>query len=280
MRCGRPRATRHSVALRWQPKGRSRGVVGAIDVIARTRTFRLEVPRCQACEPAVSARTLSTVLGIVGAVLLAGSLVWVCVNQVAAMFVTMGVAGVVLAGAVVAATWRHEARVIRAAGSYVWLAGFSPEFLAKLPPYQPAADQPEAQPSGREQIRQAGRQLRPLLWLVALALTGFGGFFFYLGLPILRVRNAPIVAGKVVMRQVEGTVVRFTIENPDGTRVHMRTGEHLANQIPATVKYRYAGVPGVDVFLYEYQPNPVYLAIPFVGIGVLTALGLLATRSR
>ena len=255
-------------------------MIGAIDVIARTRTFRLEIPRCRACEPAVSARTLSTGLGILGGVLLAGSLAWVCVNQVPAMFITMGVAAVVLTGAIIAATWRHEARVIRADGSYIWLAGFSPEFLAKLPPYRPTAGQPAAQPTRREQFQEAGRQFRQMLWVFAVILIGFGGYFFYLGVPVLRVRNAPVVTGRVVLREPEGTRVRLTIENPDGTRVHMSTGEHLADQIPGAVKYRYAGDPGVDVVLFEYQPNPVYLALPFLGVGVLMALGLLATGRR
>ena len=142
MRCNGPTDRLEHARLRWQPRGRGPGVIlafealSAMDMLSRTRTVDLWLPRCEWCKPWVNARVVSTVFGLAAATLGVGSL---CTSLKGSdpwpFFRCLIAAGVCFVVAIVAATWPREARVVDVRHPFVWLAGFSPEYLAALPPY-------------------------------------------------------------------------------------------------------------------------------------------------
>ena len=107
-------------------------------MLLRTETVSLRLPRCERCRPLVNPRVISTLSGVVAGGLAVGALFTNFNGNRMGPFVwCLGAAFVV---AIVAAVWPREARVVRVDRPFVWLAGFSPEYLATLPPYSAGPD--------------------------------------------------------------------------------------------------------------------------------------------
>ena len=111
---------------------------------------------------------------------------------------------------------------------------------------------------------------------VFLAIFLVGILFFVSWLGQWTARDSPIVTGTIVSRKpiTQWTVTRwatpngvdFTIElaldqiDPP-TTVHAYTRGNLMDRIPNRVRFRYSGNPSQEVFLFEYEENPLWIAI-------------------
>ena len=90
----------------------------------------------------------------------------------------------------------------------------------------------------------------------------FGSIFFGEWICGFAVRNAPIVSGHVVARESTKRTVNFTIQLEDGeTKVHARTGIYLLNEVPENVRFHYSGNPTKEIYLFEYEENPLWISL-------------------
>jgi hypothetical protein len=126
----------------------------------------------------------------------------------------------------------------------------------------------------RFHVRSSG-----LIIITAIAVVA-GLNFYNKWLKIFEMRNAPIVVGQVVQRaqvRVQGVPeVDFTIKvtgTPDV--VHAHTGTYLLNRVPETVRFRYAGNPSKQVFLFEYERDPLWVLLFCWGVALLFIITLI-----
>lgn len=85
-------------------------------------------------------------------------------------------------------------------------------------------------------------------------------------IPRFAVRNSPVVTGQIVARvpihQWGIPRVDFTI-NVEGqnVQVHAFAQRYLMEQAPAKVAFHYTGDPTKEVFLFEHEENPLWIAL-------------------
>jgi hypothetical protein len=91
---------------------------------------------------------------------------------------------------------------------------------------------------------------------------------------VFAVRNAPIVSGHVLSRELYSSgKVDFTIQiDSSDTQVHAHEPKYLMTKVPATVRFHYTGDPTKGVFLFEYEENPYLIASFFWGGALLCSL--------
>jgi hypothetical protein len=125
----------------------------------------------------------------------------------------------------------------------------------------------------------------PKLVLVALLGLVFGTGMFIAWLPRLAESDAPIATGNITARVpiTEWGVPRvdFTIELADNPQVvvHAHAQRYLIDKVPQQVRFRYTGDPAREVFLFEHEENPVWIALVcWSGAGFL--LGIVYWRWR
>jgi hypothetical protein len=105
--------------------------------------------------------------------------------------------------------------------------------------------------------------------LIAVAVLGFvfGAAMFIFWLPRLAEMGSPIMHGKVIARTpiTEWSVPRvdFSIELLDDPQVtvHAHTQRYLIDQVPERVRFHYSGDPAREVFLFEHEENPLWIAL-------------------
>tara|TARA_R110002020_G_scaffold319161_9_gene535096 strand:+ start:610 stop:1020 length:411 start_codon:yes stop_codon:yes gene_type:complete len=121
---------------------------------------------------------------------------------------------------------------------------------------------------------------------VSLVGVLFGGYMLYTWLPIAVDRNYPIVTGTIKQRKPidQGGIprVHFEIELHDPPAiVHAYTQRYLIDEVPDQVKFRYSGDPQREVFLFEHEENPLWIALfCFVVSIFLGVSGVLGLRSQ
>jgi hypothetical protein len=108
-----------------------------------------------------------------------------------------------------------------------------------------------------------------------------GSIYLWELVHIFTVRNAPIVKGHIVthkrIRQFLLPRVDFTIQI-DGTitEVHAIADRYLMYKNLKDVRFHYSGDPAREVFLFEYESNPIWMALIIWGLfliaGVLTII--------
>lgn len=284
IRCNKSVNTCCTEILRWQPRGRSHGVIGAIDMIARSESYNVTYSRCDACEPSINPKLLSTILGTVGAVLGLGGLVMMIVVSPRAMFIGFALAAILWIAAIVAAVWPHELRIALRSDRYLWLTGASAEFLRSLPTYVPGGDRPYM-PTPSEALHKTIRPLRFVSAFVAALSLFMGINFFRLWLPRFEVRNAPLVKARVVERreakkELNIPGAEFTLRLKDRTVLHAIEDRHSLKVVPETVMIHYTGDPSRPVFLPAYEQNdPFWIMVLFLSIFVfLSFISVLAWR--
>ncbi|QGQ22969.1 hypothetical protein F1728_09910 [Gimesia benthica] len=94
----------------------------------------------------------------------------------------------------------------------------------------------------------------------------FGSYMFLCWLHEAVVSAAPVVTGTVIDRKEVQSMGKgwgdFTILITDPYAiVHAETQPYLLNEIPDQVRFRYNGDPAREVFLFEYEENPLYIAL-------------------
>jgi len=90
----------------------------------------------------------------------------------------------------------------------------------------------------------------------------FGAIQFVKWLPRYAVRNAPIVSGDVISREPTKRSVNFTIKlEGSETKVYARTGIYLLNEVPENVRFHYSGNPTIEIYLFEYEENPLWISL-------------------
>ncbi len=109
--------------------------------------------------------------------------------------------------------------------------------------------------------------------------TSFNEWLEYFG-----VRNAPVVIGEVVNRNVckhEGIPsLDLEIEIPGGgLHVHAIVGKKIGEIVPGIVRFHYSGDPSQNVFLFDYEDNPLWIWI-FCWSTAMLFLTLLIFKSR
>ncbi len=106
------------------------------------------------------------------------------------------------------------------------------------------------------------------------------GFVFSMqALHVFAVRNAPVVTGRIVVREpiMQYSVPRvdFTIEiEGTDTQVHAHTQRHLIDKIPQTVRFHYDGDPAREVFLFEHEESPYWIFLFCWGVALALALSM------
>ena len=99
--------------------------------------------------------------------------------------------------------------------------------------------------------------------IVFAALCGL--VFFLQAIPIILNFHAPVVGGSVISRKpvrLYNTFPRaeFTIQiDGTNTKVHAITGKYLLDEVPNKVRFHYSGDSTKDVFLFEYEENPIWI---------------------
>ena len=122
------------------------------------------------------------------------------------------------------------------------------------------------------------------LIIVALLGLAFGMECLPRSIQVLKVRNAPIVVGKVISQTpckrhgVPSVDIAIRLEEVSDV-VHAQPGRSLMDKIPSTVRFRYNGNPSEEVFLLQYQQNPIWLCI--IGFGTaFMALAIFCSKWR
>ena len=97
---------------------------------------------------------------------------------------------------------------------------------------------------------------------------------------VLATCRAPVVTGHIVSRDLvprdPPREVDFTIRIEDSdVEVHARAGRYLMATVPETVRFHYTGDPAREVFLFEHEENPVWIAAFGCGISFLFSIPLL-----
>lgn len=135
----------------------------------------------------------------------------------------------------------------------------------------------------KRETADAGRQAytsyvhRKLIFGIPFGFVA-GVYFFVLAIPEMMIRDAPVMSGRVVHREpghtwIGETEAVFQIElEEDGTRVQAITGNYLLDRIPETVRFRYDGDPSREVFLFEHEENPLWIAMTCWAVGAFCAL--------
>lgn len=103
-------------------------------------------------------------------------------------------------------------------------------------------------------------------WLVVVVGTLCGAVFSISFVHNLGVIGAPVVTGDITARtpikQFGMIRVDFTIRiRGTATDVHAHAGRYLMNRVPATVRFRYAGDPAREVFLFEHEEGPHWVVL-------------------
>jgi hypothetical protein len=99
--------------------------------------------------------------------------------------------------------------------------------------------------------------------MVLAAICGL--FFSVQAIPVIFDYRFPVVEGSVVSRRpilLYGHLPRsdFTIQiSGQDVKVHAITGRYLLDEIPNQVSFRYSGDSSRNVFLFEYEENPIWL---------------------
>jgi hypothetical protein len=104
-----------------------------------------------------------------------------------------------------------------------------------------------------------------------------GSLYLWDFVHIFIVRNAPIVTGHIVaqkrIKQLLLPRVDFTIQiDGTSTEVHAITERFLLYKNLKDVHFHYSGDPSREVFLFEYESNPIWMVLEVWGpllIGVL-----------
>jgi hypothetical protein len=90
----------------------------------------------------------------------------------------------------------------------------------------------------------------------------FGAIQFVKWLPRFAVRNAPIVSGHIIVREPIKRTANFTIQLENSEmKVHAQTGIYLLNEIPENVRFHYSGNPSREIYLFEYEENPLWISL-------------------
>jgi hypothetical protein len=114
-----------------------------------------------------------------------------------------------------------------------------------------------------------------------MVLAGLCGLIFFVqAIPVISSFRAPVVEGSVVSRELFRLYevlprVNFTIQiDGKDAKVHAITGKYLLDEVPNKVRFRYSGDPAKDVFLFEYEENPVWIFLFCWGISAVCYLVL------
>jgi hypothetical protein len=102
----------------------------------------------------------------------------------------------------------------------------------------------------------------------------FGTIMLVSWIPRAAVARSPIVTGNVVARTPikEWGVPRvdFAIELPGSSAVvHAHTQRNLLDKVPAQVRFHYSGDPARQVYLFEHEENPLWIALFCWAVSVL-----------
>lgn len=109
-------------------------------------------------------------------------------------------------------------------------------------------------------------------------------FFLALGLfklnawtKIFEDRNHPVVTGRVTERlpmKLGGpaqVVFKIELDNSTGfVTAHAR--QSLLDKVPDRVRFRYSGDPKREVFLFEHEENPLWLALVYLAVCLLSGV--------
>jgi len=97
-----------------------------------------------------------------------------------------------------------------------------------------------------------------------------GSIYLWDFVHIFMVRNAPVVTGHIVaqkrIKQFLLPRVDFTIEiDGTSTEVHAITERFLLYKNLKDVRFHYSGDPSREVFLFEYESNPIWMVLEVWG---------------
>jgi hypothetical protein len=109
-------------------------------------------------------------------------------------------------------------------------------------------------------------QIIPTIILGTICGLMLGSIYLLDFIHILAVRNAPIVTGHIVAQKpIQRFLLRrvdFTIQiDGTNTEVHACTERYLMYKNLKDVRFHYSGDPSREVFLFEYESNPIWMAL-------------------
>lgn len=119
---------------------------------------------------------------------------------------------------------------------------------------------------------------RGRLAFAIICLILLGSLFVVEAFQIFSIRNAPIITGRIVAREViERSLMppkaNFTILiEESAVPVHAYVSKHLLMEIPDAVHFRYSGDPTREVFLFEHEDPSYWIVLLSWGIAAVLML--------
>jgi hypothetical protein len=109
-------------------------------------------------------------------------------------------------------------------------------------------------------------QIIPTIILGTICGLMLGSIYLLDFIHILAVRNAPIVTGHIVAQK---PIKRFLLPRVDftiqidgtNTEVHACTARYLMYKNLKDARFHYSGDPAREVFLFEYESNPIWMVL-------------------
>lgn len=127
-------------------------------------------------------------------------------------------------------------------------------------------------------------QVIPTIILGTICGLLLGSIYLWDFVHMFTVRNAPIVTGHIIaqkrIRQFLLPRVDFTIQiDGTNTEVHAITERSLLYKNLKDVRFHYSGDPAREVFLFEYESNPIWMVLEVWGpLLILVLLIIVSVR--